>query len=78
MPCIESSGGLTEMGRNILAAMAGPAPLEEIASKTGIPLYRVRSAARELVDAGLAEEKDGSYVVSASGRAATSGGTGKV
>jgi DNA-binding IclR family transcriptional regulator len=77
MPCIDSSGDLTEMARKILAAMAGPAPLDEISEKTGIPLYRVRSAARELVDAGLAEERDDSYAVSASGHAAILGSTGK-
>lgn len=77
MPCIDSSGDLTEMARKILAVMAGPVPLEEVAGKADIPLYRVRSAARELVEAGLVEEKDGSYVVSTSGRAAISGDSSK-
>lgn len=70
MPCMDSRGELTEMARKILAAMDSPSSLDELAGKTGIPLYRIRSAARELVDAGLAEEKEGSYVAADAGRAA--------
>jgi DNA-binding IscR family transcriptional regulator len=70
MPCMDSRGELTEMARKILAAMDSPAPLEQVAERTGIPLYRMRSATRELVDAGLVEEKEGSYVAAEAGRAA--------
>ena len=70
MPCKDSSGEVTEMARKILAAMADGVPLNEVAEKTGLPLYRIRSAVRELVEAGLAEEKNGAYAVTETGRAA--------
>ncbi len=70
MPCKDSSGELTDMARKILAAMADGAPLNEVAEKTGVPLYRIRSAARELVEAGLAEEKNGAYTATEAGRVA--------
>jgi len=77
MPCKDSSGEMTEMARKILAVMAEGAPLSEVAEKTGLPLYRIRSAARELAEAGLAEEKNGSYVVTDAGRAAMGTVSGK-
>ena len=77
MPCMDSSGELTEMAAKILAAMVDPISLDEVAAKTGLALYRVRSAARELVGAGLAEEKDGTYVVAEAGRAAMAKVAGK-
>ncbi|MEJ2008013.1 MAG: hypothetical protein P8Z30_07645 [Acidobacteriota bacterium] len=77
MPCKDSSGEVTEMARKILAIMAEGAPLNEVAEKTDLPLYRIRSAARELVEAGLAEEKDGSYVVTEAGRTAMETVSGK-
>ena len=70
MPCMDSSGQMTEMAGKILAALAAGAPLNEVAEKTGLPLYRVRSAARELAEAGLAQVKNETYVVTEAGRAA--------
>ena len=77
MPCKGSSGEVTDMARKILAAMAGGAPLSEVAEKTGLPLYRIRSAARELVEAGLAEEKNDAYSVTETGRAVMEPVSGK-
>ena len=70
MPCIDSSGQMTEMAGKILAAMGDGAPLTEVAEKTGLPLYRIRSGARELVQAGLAEARNETYVPTEAGRAA--------
>jgi predicted transcriptional regulator len=70
MPCIDSSGELTSTAGKILAAMTTAVPLSEVVQKTGIALYQVRSAARELVEAGLVEETDGIYIVAEAGRSA--------
>jgi predicted transcriptional regulator len=43
---------------------------EEVAGKTGQPLFRVRSGLRELKNAGLVEEKDDKYVLSKTGETA--------
>jgi len=68
MPCIDASGQVSESGKKILAAMANPVTLEEVAQQTGLPLYQVRSAAREILQAKLVEEKNGVYTVTAAGR----------
>ena len=70
MPCIDSSGEVNAAARKILAALADGAPLSEVAEKTGVPLYRIRSAARELAEAGLAEENNETCVPTEAGRAA--------
>lgn len=77
MPCMDSSGELNATAGKILAAMETAVPLGEIAEKIGLPLYRIRSAARELVEAGLAEETDGLYVAAEAGRAALAKLSGK-
>ncbi len=67
MPCIDATGKLSESGRRILAALARPMTLEDAARQSGFPLYRVRSAAREFVAAGLVEVHNGGYVMTAAG-----------
>ena len=69
MPCIDGSGKLSESGRRILAALAHPITLEESARETGLPLYRIRSGAREMMRAGLVEEKAGAYMATPAGQA---------
>jgi DNA-binding IclR family transcriptional regulator len=76
MPCIDSSGHMTEIAGKILAAMADGTPLNEVAEKTDLPLYRIRSGARELVEAGLVEPKDAAYVLTEAGRAALANAPG--
>ena len=68
MPCIDSSGELSESGRRMLAALLTPRTLEEVAKQTGLPLFRIRSGAREMLQAGLVEEKNGAFAVTAAGR----------
>jgi hypothetical protein len=70
MPCIESGGRLSESGRRILAALLTSNTLEEVAERTGLPLFRIRSGAREMLQAGLVEEKAGVLGVTAAGRSA--------
>jgi predicted transcriptional regulator len=41
---------------------------KEIASKTGQPLFRVRSGLRELKNAGFVEEAEGKYELSNNGK----------
>ena len=76
MACIDSSGHMTESAAKILAAMADGAPLSEVAEKTGLPLYRIRSGARELVDAGLVETNDETYLLTEAGRTALASASG--
>jgi len=68
MPCVTATGELTTSGRTILEALVTPRDAQALADATGLPLFRARASLREVVEAGLAEEKEGSYVATARGR----------
>jgi hypothetical protein len=67
MACVNPDGQLTEAARLILSAMEQPAPLSYVASQTGLPMYRIRSAARELADGGFAAEAGGEWQITGVG-----------
>jgi predicted transcriptional regulator len=68
MACINASGEISESARQILTAMLEAAPLSHVAAQTGLPLYRIRSAMRELSEAGLAVESDDGWKTTETGR----------
>ena len=68
MACIDSDGKPTESGTKILRALKlGLGSPEEIAKDAGLPVFRVRSGLRELVQAGLANQKNDRYELSSEG-----------
>jgi len=67
MACINSDGTLTDAAVTMMTAVADHHSLDEIASITDIPLYLVRATARDLVNAGLALERDGLYYLTEDG-----------
>jgi predicted transcriptional regulator len=68
MPCVSPDGKPTSSGMATLKALEnGALSAEEIASKTGQPLFRVRSGLRELKNAGFIEETEDKYTLSRSG-----------
>ena len=67
MACIQPDGLLTRCGEAVLLATWKPATLEEVAIECRIPMFRVRSAIREILQAGLVEEKGESYGITAQG-----------
>jgi predicted transcriptional regulator len=71
MPCVSPDGKPTSSGMAMLKSLKGGASSpEEIAGKTGQPLFRVRSGLRELKKAGFVEEKEDKYVLSKNGETA--------
>ena len=70
MACINVNGEITQSARQILTAMLQPASLSQVAERTGLPLYRIRSASRELSDAGLAVEVEKGWMTTDVGRSA--------
>ena len=70
MACVNPNGQLTEAARQILAAMEKPVPLSYVAEQTGFPMYRIRSAVRELAEAGFAAEAAGDWQITGVGMAA--------
>jgi predicted transcriptional regulator len=69
MACITADGSLTEQARAVLKALTPGRRVEEVAAQAGLPLYRVRSSVRELVQAGLVEETNAIYRTTAEGLA---------
>jgi predicted transcriptional regulator len=68
MPCVSPEGKPTSSGMTTLKALKdGALTPEEVAAKTGQPLFRVRSGLRELKNAGFVEETDGKYTLSKNG-----------
>ncbi len=68
MGCISPDGKPTESGRKMLAALQkGMRSPEDIVREAGLPLFRVRSGLRDIVGAGLAEQKGESYDITTKG-----------
>ncbi len=62
MACISPDGKLTESGTKMLHALkSGSATPEDIARATQLPLFRVRSALRELAQASIVEQNGDKY-----------------
>lgn len=61
MGCVNPDGTLSSQAQSILDVLDATRELNEVAQKTGLPLYRVRAAVRELTEADLVEELEGSY-----------------
>lgn len=59
MACIDADGNLTRSAELILLALQRVTAAEEVAGETGLPLFRVRAAMRELQRAGLLTALDG-------------------
>ena len=68
MPCVKPDGTLEPMAQAILRALRTPRTAEGVCDHLRLPLYRVRSTVRELVEAGLVAESDGVYALTDSGR----------
>lgn len=67
MACIDANGNITRSGELILLAMMAPVGVEVAANETGLPLFKVRSAVRELSKAGLLLDAEGLYKITPKG-----------
>jgi predicted transcriptional regulator len=68
MPCVSPDGKPTESGLMMLRAIgSGSSSPEDIATVTGMALFRVRSGIRDMVLAGFVAETDGTYVLTGQG-----------
>ncbi|MFW6102982.1 MAG: hypothetical protein ACOC7M_01665 [Chloroflexota bacterium] len=69
MPCVSPDGKPTDSGMNMLRAVRdGNQTPEDMADATGMPLYRVRSGVRELLEAGLLMQSEDTVSLSEQGR----------
>lgn len=68
MPCVSPDGKPTSSGMATLKSLKnGALSPNDIAIKTGQPLFRVRSGLRELKNAGFVEEAEEKYRLSKNG-----------
>lgn len=69
MPCVSPDGKPTDSGMNMLRAVGGGKQTpEDIVAETGMPMYRVRSGLREMVEAGFLVQSDETLSLSEQGR----------
>ncbi len=68
MPCVNADGTVTATARALLKSLETPLSAEEIAGKLGLPLFRVRSSLREMVEAGLVVVQGDRYQASEEGK----------
>ena len=67
MPCVKPDGTIEPMAQAILRALRTPRTAEGVCDHLRLPLYRVRSTVRELVEAGLVAETAGEYALTSVG-----------
>jgi DNA-binding IclR family transcriptional regulator len=68
MACVNPDGTVTPSAKAILAALQKDAAPEQIAAEASLPLFRVRSALRELAEAGLVAPVEARYSLTEEGR----------
>ena len=68
MACVEPDGTLSESAKELLKITESPATPEDISSRLGQPLFKVRSSLRELAQAGLIQEEGGAFSTTEVGR----------
>lgn len=75
MACIDADGNITRTGELILLAMNRSAAPDRVAKACNLPLFRIRGAIREFVQAGLAEQTpEGLYRITEKGIRKLEGG----
>jgi predicted transcriptional regulator len=73
MACINSDGTLSPSAESVLKVAQKTVTDVEIAQATGLPLFRIRSSLRELVNAGLLKKDVDRYMVTESGASRVKG-----
>jgi predicted transcriptional regulator len=68
MPCVLPDGTVAPVAKRILSVTSKERSAEEIADETGAPLFRVRSSIRELIEAGLLEDRGERYRITEKGK----------
>ena len=67
MPCVKPDGTLEPVAHAVLQMLQKTRGAEEIARSLGLPLFRIRSSLRELVQAGLVAEVGDRYALTPAG-----------
>ena len=73
MPCINANGTISRSAELILLTCRSAASCEALAREVKLPLFRIRSATRELVAAGLLEPAGDNFCTTSKGTKALEG-----
>jgi DNA-binding IclR family transcriptional regulator len=65
--CLPSEDILSSTGVSVLVALTTPTTLEDVAERTGLPLFRVRGTVRRLMEAGLTHKVAAMYEITPKG-----------
>jgi DNA-binding IclR family transcriptional regulator len=68
MPCVSADGKPTKSGIEMLSALKGGASTPDaLSGATGMPMFRVRSGLRQLVNAGFVKQVGDNYQLTPEG-----------
>jgi DNA-binding IclR family transcriptional regulator len=68
MPCVSADGKPTKSGIEMLSALKGGASTTDaLSGATGMPMFRIRSGLRQLVNAGFIKQVDDKYQLTPEG-----------
>jgi predicted transcriptional regulator len=73
MACIDANGNITRSAELILLAVMKPASVEQVVGESGLAVFRVRAALRELAQAGFISQTGGTFQITAEGQKALEG-----
>jgi predicted transcriptional regulator len=68
MACINPDGTLTPTAQAVISALRTSYTAADLGQVTGLPIYRIRSTIRELIEAGLVLETEGKYQLTEGGK----------
>ena len=68
VPCVSADGKPTKSGIAMLSALkSGVSTPNALSEATGMPMFRVRSGLRQLINAGFAKQVDDNYQLTPEG-----------
>ena len=67
MVCLPSDDVLGSTGVSVLLTLTTPTAIEDVAQKTGLPLFRVRGTVRRLLEAGFTHQVGQMYEITPAG-----------
>ena len=70
MACINPDGTLTPSAKKVLIELDVPSSTANISQNTGLPVYRIRSSLRELIEAGFVSLNGDKYTITPQGKEA--------
>jgi DNA-binding IclR family transcriptional regulator len=68
MACVNPDGTLSVSAQTVINALQQPLTVPALAQTVNLPVYRLRSSLRELVEVGFVTEENGTYRLTPQGQ----------